>query len=347
MAITGTALFTSGEVLTADAVNQYLMRGVKVFADATVRAAAYGGAGEPTLNEGETSYLLDTNALYTYDGAAWQNASAVSSVFARTGAVVATAGDYTGIASGSIEKVATVASASSIAITGPGTYLLTGTTTVATITGGTSGMVITLQASAQASGVPVVLTYGTGANAIKLSGGRSLGIYAQVPADTAAGAGESVTLRHDGTAWVEISRDLRKVLSYNFAEASAIISATTAASAQTMATASSVTFDGATPIVITMYMYQWSTGTTAGSAVFATLYDDATAKWRVAYLNNVGAAAQGATMFTQVRLTPTAAARAYGIRVWRATSNGEWNTTTNPSGTSDNGQGFIRIERDI
>jgi len=102
MAITGTALFTSGEVLTADAVNQYLMRGVKVFADATVRAAAYGGAGEPTLNEGETSYLLDTNALYTYDGAAWQSASAVSSVFTRTGAVVAGNADYLAVATGGL-----------------------------------------------------------------------------------------------------------------------------------------------------------------------------------------------------------------------------------------------------
>jgi len=272
----------------------------------------------------------------------------VASVFTRTGAVTAAAGDYTGIASGSIENVATVASASSIAITGPGTYLLTGTTTVATITGGTTGMTITVQASAQASGVPVVLTYGTGANAIKLAGGRSLGIYAQVPADTAAGAGESVTLCYDGTAWVEIARDLRKVLTYNFAEPSGTILSTTVAGGNTLATASSITFDGATPFVISLYLYYWSTGATAGSAVFANLWDGTTAKQRVAYLSNSAvASAQALTLFTQVRLTPTAAARAYSIRAWRVTSNGDWGTTDNPSGTGDNGQGFIRIERDI
>lgn len=71
MAITGTKLFVSGDVLTAAQVNQFLMRGVKVFADAATRNAAYGGAGEPTLEEGEVVYLIDTNQVVVYDGAAF------------------------------------------------------------------------------------------------------------------------------------------------------------------------------------------------------------------------------------------------------------------------------------
>jgi hypothetical protein len=71
MAITGTRLFVSGEVLTAANVNQFLMRGVKVYADAATRDAAYGGAGEPTLEEGEVCYLINTNQVLAYDGAAW------------------------------------------------------------------------------------------------------------------------------------------------------------------------------------------------------------------------------------------------------------------------------------
>ena len=71
MAITGTKLFVSGDVLTAAQVNQFLMRGVKVFASAVVRDAAYGGAGEPTLEEGEVCYLIDTDELLAYDGASW------------------------------------------------------------------------------------------------------------------------------------------------------------------------------------------------------------------------------------------------------------------------------------
>jgi len=75
MAITGTKLFVSGDVLTAANVNQFLMRGVKVFASAVVRDAAYGGAGEPTLEEGEVCYLIDTNELLAYDGASWVTTS--------------------------------------------------------------------------------------------------------------------------------------------------------------------------------------------------------------------------------------------------------------------------------
>jgi hypothetical protein len=71
VAITGTKLFASGDVLTASDTNRYLMRGVKVFADATARTNAYGGTGEPTLEEGECSYLLDTNEFSIWDGSAW------------------------------------------------------------------------------------------------------------------------------------------------------------------------------------------------------------------------------------------------------------------------------------
>jgi hypothetical protein len=71
MAITGTKLWASGDVVTAADVNQYLMRGVKVFANAAARTAAYGGAGEPTLEAGEMSYLLDTLSVEVYNGTAW------------------------------------------------------------------------------------------------------------------------------------------------------------------------------------------------------------------------------------------------------------------------------------
>jgi len=71
MAITGTRVFASAEVLTSTNVNRYLMRGVKVFADAATRDAAYGGANEPTLEEGEVCYLVDTNVVQAYNGTSW------------------------------------------------------------------------------------------------------------------------------------------------------------------------------------------------------------------------------------------------------------------------------------
>ena len=78
MPITGTKLWASGDVVTAADVNQYLMRGVKVFANAAARTAAYGGAGEPTLLEGEVCYLMDVNSILYYDGAAWQNVASAA-----------------------------------------------------------------------------------------------------------------------------------------------------------------------------------------------------------------------------------------------------------------------------
>lgn len=69
MAITGTKAFVS-EVLTSADVNQYLMRGVKVFGGTATRDAAYGGAGEPVLEEGETCYLTDIDKVQVYGGTA-------------------------------------------------------------------------------------------------------------------------------------------------------------------------------------------------------------------------------------------------------------------------------------
>ena len=70
MAITGVKTFTAGSVLTASDVNQYLSRGVFVFASAAARTTAFSSASI-TLTEGWVSYLQDTNAVEVYDGTAW------------------------------------------------------------------------------------------------------------------------------------------------------------------------------------------------------------------------------------------------------------------------------------
>lgn len=71
MSIQGTKQWVAAEVVTAADVNQYLMRGVKVFSSAAVRDAAYGGAGEPTLFAGEVCYLLDSLLMFVYNGSTW------------------------------------------------------------------------------------------------------------------------------------------------------------------------------------------------------------------------------------------------------------------------------------
>jgi trimeric autotransporter adhesin len=76
----GFKTFTTGEVLTSADTNGYLMQGVLVFASSAARAAAI-----TSPQEGQYSYLKDTNSTEYYDGAAW---------------IAAPIGDITGVTAG-------------------------------------------------------------------------------------------------------------------------------------------------------------------------------------------------------------------------------------------------------
>jgi hypothetical protein len=69
----GFKTFTTGEVLTAADTNGYLMQGVLVFANAAARTAAV-----TSPQEGQTSYLKDTDAIEVYSGSAWVTKSGSS-----------------------------------------------------------------------------------------------------------------------------------------------------------------------------------------------------------------------------------------------------------------------------
>lgn len=62
----GFKTFNTGDVLTAADTNGYLMQGVWVFASAAARTSAV-----TSPQEGNVSFLKDTNSLEIYDGAAW------------------------------------------------------------------------------------------------------------------------------------------------------------------------------------------------------------------------------------------------------------------------------------
>ena len=64
--------FVTGEVLTAADVDGYLMQGIWVFASAAARSAAV-----TSPQEGNYSYLKDTNSTEYYTGSAWVAAGAV------------------------------------------------------------------------------------------------------------------------------------------------------------------------------------------------------------------------------------------------------------------------------
>lgn len=122
----GFKTFTTGEVLTAADVNGYLMQGILVFASSAARATAI-----TSPQEGQYSYLKDTNALEYYDGAAW--------VGAPVGDITAvTAGK--GLTGGGSSGDVTV----SLATTAKGDLVAgSGATTAAVLTVGANNTVLT------------------------------------------------------------------------------------------------------------------------------------------------------------------------------------------------------------
>jgi len=130
----GFKTFTTGEVLTAADTNGYLMQGVLVFASSAARSAAV-----TSPQEGQYSYLKDTNSTEYYDGSAWV-AAPVGDITAVTTAVTsgltggASSGDvalslllnfnaqtgttYT-LASTDLNKLVTTSNASAVTVTVP------------------------------------------------------------------------------------------------------------------------------------------------------------------------------------------------------------------------------------
>jgi hypothetical protein len=76
----GFKTFAVGEILSAANVNGYLMQGVLVFADAAARSAAI-----TSPQEGQTSYLKDTDVIQVYSGSAWVTKSGGSSPLTTKG----------------------------------------------------------------------------------------------------------------------------------------------------------------------------------------------------------------------------------------------------------------------
>ena len=67
---TAVPAFVAGEVLTAAEMTQ-VNTGIPVFATTTTRDAAFGGAGEKVLAEGQFAYIEATDTTQYYNGSAW------------------------------------------------------------------------------------------------------------------------------------------------------------------------------------------------------------------------------------------------------------------------------------
>ena len=131
----GFKTFTTGEVLTASDTNGYLMQGVLVFASSAARSAAI-----TSPQEGQYSYLKDTNSTEYYDGAAW--------IAAPIGDITGvTAG--TGISGGGTSGTVTVTNDMATTITTKGDLVPgTGSGTYARLAVGTNGQTLVADSTA-------------------------------------------------------------------------------------------------------------------------------------------------------------------------------------------------------
>ena len=68
---TSVPLYAAAEILTAANMNISAGTGVPVFATTVTRDAAFGGAGEKVLAEGQLCYLSDSNIVQYYSGSSW------------------------------------------------------------------------------------------------------------------------------------------------------------------------------------------------------------------------------------------------------------------------------------
>jgi hypothetical protein len=165
---TAVPVFTAGQVLTAAQVTQ-INTGVPVFASTTTRDAAFGGAGEKTLAQGQFCYLESTSKMQVYTGSAWANVGTQTNVARFT-------------ASGTWTVPAGVTYATAYIIGGGGGLSLRdrGTPTVAAGAGGTSSV-------AFASGTVSALGGAANTSNVQASGG-AIGTMVDGLANTGQGA---------------------------------------------------------------------------------------------------------------------------------------------------------------
>jgi hypothetical protein len=126
----GFKTFATGDVLTAADTNGYLMQGVWTFANAAARTAAV-----TSPQEGNVSFLKDTNSFEIYDGASW--------VAYGSGDITGvTAG--TGISGGGTSGTVTVTNSMATAIDAKGDLIAgTGADAFDRLAVGTNGQVLT------------------------------------------------------------------------------------------------------------------------------------------------------------------------------------------------------------
>jgi hypothetical protein len=160
-----------------------------------------------------------------------------------------------------------------------------------------------------------------------------------IPTGTRTGA---KFLRDDGS-WQSVSPATNE-LAYNEFTSNVTVNATTEATANTIVTASAVTFDGSTQVFVEYLIPQVDSGTSAGIQLQMVLYDGASSIGILTqYQDAVASTNQGPILQGRRRLTPSAAAHTYSIRGFVNAQS--YSVKAGLGGVGVLVPGFIRIAR--
>lgn len=194
-------------------------------------------------------------------------------------------------------------------------------------------------------GQPLRLLF-TNAQTIRNNGGPGGNIRTLSGFDRAVAANEVVAFLYDsdGAVWREVNPNLTEELAYNEYTSDVTVTATTEATANTVVTASAVTFDGATQAIIEFFT-PWADQPATPATLKFWLYDGSSSIGQTGMYASSSANGGTTSLYLPVylsrRLTPSAASHTYSIRA--SVTSGTGTVHGGAGGAGVLVPGFIRI----
>lgn len=149
-------------------------------------------------------------------------------------------------------------------------------------------------------------------------------------------------LKATNSSGTERTLEAGKELGYTAFTSAVGIAHTSEGTADTVVTSASITFDGQ-PVMVEFYTPRVDTPAVSGQAVVLDLYLDSTIQGRIGVYVVPAGATLATPMTGRLRVTPSAAAHTFTVKVWASSAAGS--VYGGAGGTGANVAGFIRITK--
>jgi hypothetical protein len=161
----------------------------------------------------------------------------------------------------------------------------------------------------------------------------------------ADGADATVVRPSDWNAVHTVDATTLSGYSYDYATSTSPVSLTgsTEGTANTVITGGTVAYDGATEVLIAVYIPHLESSTTSGASSIALLYEDSTLLGRIGIVTTTAAATARTTVSSIVKRTPSNASHQYIVKAYSTAGTGI--AGGGAGGTADYVAGFLRVTR--